>query len=303
MYASGAFVTCLKVCFCGCALGEAKGKLHDAMVHGQSGTEKVKVQTKRCYGKACLTTYGPNYYLWNGSLINTVDKDEFAKLKDDDVLFVNQKRGFTLGYLRFNAHLLFRAMAPARAVAETYATVFHGAVEGTAMQPEYVVDHHKLHMDGLFYFYYLRNLDLLPIGCVIGKEIDMEAAKVFAGKIEERINASITHQVREVVVDGNAKIISNVDDDEFEELSTKKAGRPAKKAKTKPRTKGYIFAVDPKSKKVLAFSRMLKPEHNAAVEEVLKRVVQKHSGINCIVYDRCCSVLICCKSNFWENLC
>ncbi|CAJ1458372.1 unnamed protein product [Effrenium voratum] len=77
--------------------GALSKSAHDvkAIVYGMTGGIDVQVRTMRCTSYSCRRTFGPNFFVDAGSKINTATPEDI-----DEVLFLSNKMGFTVDYLK-----------------------------------------------------------------------------------------------------------------------------------------------------------------------------------------------------------
>ena len=265
------YSTQLTKCPCG---HRSFSKGHDvaAVVYTLAGPCETTVRTMRCNAYGCRTTFGPNFLLDDGKKINTATLEN-----DPDVLFVNNKLGFSLDYLKYHSALEFRGFLAARAIEAAYKSVFdheHSEVRFRAM-----------HADCVMYWLALQELSL--IGCekdiVIGDEISEAALRKYDDYVHKvafppKKRASVT----ELVGDGHSKVHIKCGE------TTTHAGRPRKDGSLKPFGHGWFMLVNPQDQRILCVVAMDKPENNPVVQKSLEKVLPLYQKVNGFIMDRVC---------------
>ena len=265
------YSTQLTKCPCG---HRSFSKGHDvaAVVYTLAGPCETTVRTMRCNAYGCRTTFGPNFLLDDGKKINTATLENVP-----DVLFVNNKLGFSLDYLKYHSALEFRGFLAARAIEAAYKSVFdheHSEVRFRAM-----------HADCVMYWLALQELSL--IGCekdiVIGDEISEAALRKYDDYVHKvafppKKRASVT----ELVGDGHSKVHIKCGE------TTTHAGRPRKDGSLKPFGHGWFMLVNPQDQRILCVVAMDKPENNPVVQKSLEKVLPLYQKVNGFIMDRVC---------------
>ena len=263
------YSTQLTKCPCG---HRSFSKGHDvaAVVYTLAGPCETTVRTMRCNAYGCRTTFGPNFLLDDGKKINTATLENVS-----DVLFVNNKLGFSLDYLKYHSALEFRGFLAARAIEAAYKSVFdheHSEVRFRAM-----------HADCVMYWLALQELSL--IGCekdiVIGDEISEAALRKYDDYVHKvafppKKRASVT----ELVGDGHSKVHIKCGE------TTTHAGRPRKDGSLKPFGHGWFMLVNPQDQRILCVVAMDKPENNPVVQKSLEKVLPLYQKVNGFIMDR-----------------
>ena len=122
------FETPLETCACGCKLTRRMGEPCAATLHDITGTKQVAIQSWRCVGRHCRATHGPNF-MWLGS-----EKRNAVSLADPEkvgALFIRNKRGFTLRYLRLFENLACRCVVSLRGTDWALRETFGEATDST----------------------------------------------------------------------------------------------------------------------------------------------------------------------------
>ena len=265
------YSTQLTKCPCG---HRSFSKGHDvaAVVYTLAGPCETTVRTMRCNAYGRRTTFGPNFLLDDGKKINTATLENVP-----DVLFVNNKLGFSLDYLKYHSALEFRGFLAARAIEAAYKSVFdheHSEVRFRAM-----------HADCVMYWLALQELSL--IGCekdiVIGDEISEAALRKYDDYVHKvafppKKRASVT----ELVGDGHSKVHIKCGE------TTTHAGRPRKDGSLKPFGHGWFMLVNPQDQRILCVVAMDKPENNPVVQKSLEKVLPLYQKVNGFIMDRVC---------------
>ena len=103
---------------------------------------------------------------------------------------------------------------------------------------------------------------------------------------EQAIPDMITHKVTTVAMDGHVKIATKCCD-----APPSRGGRPRKDGHIKLSHNGWFMITDPDTGIILAVSEMREPENNDIALTTLCRTTGVHAHIDCVVYDRACSLL------------
>ena len=265
------YSTQLTKCPCG---HRSFSKGHDvaAVVYTLAGPCETTVRTMRCNAYGCRTTFGPNFLLDDGKKINTATLENVS-----DVLFVNNKLGFSLDYLKYHSALEFRGFLAARAIEAAYKSVFdheHSEVRFRAM-----------HADCVMYWLALQELSLIgrEKDIVIGDEISEAALRKYDDYVHKvafppKKRASVT----ELVGDGHSKVHIKCGE------TTTHAGRPRKDGSLKPFGHGWFMLVNPQDQRILCVVAMDKPENNPVVQKSLEKVLPLYQKVNGFIMDRVC---------------
>ena len=94
----------------------------DAVLYGLGSPVSMAREQKNCTSRACQAAYGYNYRWEAGEKVNVLRMDNFQ----DEILFVNAKKAFSLKYLQYHEELLFRGHLSSAAIESSYHVV-HGA--------------------------------------------------------------------------------------------------------------------------------------------------------------------------------
>lgn len=135
------------------------------------GRTQVTLETKRCPERKMI--YGPNFRNRSGELVNTT---KISDMPLEAVLFINTKVGFTIGFLKYHANLLFRSCSSGCGVQFAYQNTFFDTQDDETFKPLHR-KFRELYYDALFY--YMVGLEWEHLGkntsIVIGNEIDRNA--------------------------------------------------------------------------------------------------------------------------------
>ena len=202
----GVFETHLWNCArCGCKLKahcDIKATLHDLHC-----ARDIDVKSWRCVGKKCARVHGPNFVWVRGEKLNTAGLRDF---ETTGVLFVSNKRAYTVRYLRFHENLLFRCFTSARGIDWVMKETFsdRGAVGyGKVFKDDYRKDH----MDALVYFLAVQELE--PLGAhtsvAIGKDIAESTFEAYNDHVHVNVfRVNDPSAVTVLVGDGHEKVLT-----------------------------------------------------------------------------------------------
>ena len=289
------YVTPTKACHCG---HRSMSKGHDisATVYTLSGPVETTVRTMRCNGYNCRATFGPNFVAEGGHKRNTATQATMS-----DVLFINNKKGFSIKHLEYHAALEFRAFLSYRAVEDAYNSVFVANGEHE-FDEEYKF--HKMHGNALMYWLALRELE--PLGLhhqiFIGDELCSETVAAYDNHLHSQVfPPRKAGGVTELVGDGHSKVHLKCGS------SSAHAGRPRKDGKCKPFGHGWFMLVNPRDLRIVSVESMVKPENNLVVERSLVKALPHYPKVNGFILDRACSFTpspsstsICKQVKYWS---
>ena len=137
--------TCpLTSCLCDGCSGALTNPLDvDAVLYTFEGPVPIIHRQKQCASRACRACYAYNYR-WDESKKVNVTVVNFSDLQED-ILFINSKKAFSLKYLQCHEELRYRGHLSSRAISDAYHTV-HSDRDAHILQA-----FHKLHLNGIFY--------------------------------------------------------------------------------------------------------------------------------------------------------
>ena len=217
-----------------------------------------------------------------GSKINTATPEDI-----DEVLFLSNKMGFTVDYLKYHSMLEFRAFASTRAVQDIYQSVFNVDLSDASSW------FRNRHSDVICYWMALQELTPLKLhsSIVIGDEITGDALAAYDSFLHEKVFPPRDRsKVRELVADGHAKVHVKCCAAKIH------AGRPRANGKSKLYGYGWFMLVNPSNQRILSVVCMDKPEGNEVMVNALDKILHKYKQVNGIVLDRACSFITRAKS-------
>ena len=269
---------------------DCNGNLHEdhkikAKVHDLLETKDVTVTTYRCTSNFCKTVFGPNFKVVEGKKVNTACLDDL-----DNVLFVSNKRGFTLQSLKFLSLMAFRGPVSNQAMAWVYRKC-NGEKQKNAKRFDrnVIFDFRILLGDALMYYAAMEQLAKINHHkkIVIGSELPGESLAVYDKFMHEKVfPPKRRSSVKEFVGDGHEKVQVRCS------VQSKKnrVGKPRvnKKSKSAAFNNGWYMVVDPKSARIAAVSPMKDPENNKVVLNTLENVIPFYPKVDTFFYDRAC---------------
>ena len=272
--------TCpLDKCICeGCSGSLIYHLSVDAVLYDLNGPVAIVHEQKNCTSRSCRASYGYNYRWENGDKVNVLGMDDFQ----DNILFVNSKKAFSLKYLQYHEELLFRGHLSSAAVSCAYHTVYADSEE------HIVYNFDKLHASALFYYMAIREFQVLGLHKNI--VIDQEIKDAHLDMYDSFCHSSVfppagRHLMKTVVLDGNQKVKMHCD-----VAPMKRAGRPRKSEHTTGQYhNGWMLGCDPKSGRIISLQVMHEPENNDVACLTVEKVLWLYPKLDCIVYDRACA--------------
>ena len=285
------FRTPLTLCSCWGQHQLVRNHGSSAVVYDLIGKDLVQVDTYRCHG--CDTIYGPTFKKVSGVAQNNVVVSQLAL---EDVLFLNVKVGFTIRYLKYHAHLLFRCVTSARGIEWSFQKTFFD-VHHDQPRMGWEGNFRKLHYDALFY--YMVSLEMELVGrhlqVRIGNELTEQNLALYDQHCHEQEFPPVCpRRVTAVVADGHQKVLIKCEGN----AASKRAGRPRKDGHEKKRHgHGWFMILDPKSSRILCAIPQDKPEGNDIIKEALCKVLPLYPRVDCFIMDRACHFMPSAKKN------
>jgi len=230
-------------------------------------------------------THRYNYRLAKGRKIVNVGLDGC------DALFVNSTTAFDPAFLKYQGSLQFRCAASFAGLSDTMTDTFGCPLARSTFE--------KHLADAVFLRARLEEQPWFPTASEIeiGNELPEEDLAFYLGAChKERLLPSKPASVREIVMDGNAKVLVKT----TAEKATPRRGAPKRlrgrggrilkqKAKPKPYGHGWFFALTQDALTVHV-SDMEKPENDDHVAEAVRSCKERMKNIDLVVYDRSCRV-------------
>ncbi|CAK9076205.1 unnamed protein product [Durusdinium trenchii] len=213
----------------------------DVVLYDLDGPRKIVHVQKNCTSRSCRASYGYNYRWEAGKKVNVLGMKDFQ----DNILFVNSKKAFSLKYIQYHEELLFRGHLSSAVVSCAYHVV-HGDSQESILQ-----NFDKLHASALFYYMAVREFKLLDLHQEI--MIEQEIQDTHLDLYDSFCHSSTfpphkRQQVKTLVLDGNQKLKMQCD-----MAPMKRAGRPRKSEHTTGHyTNGWMLACDPKSGRIIS---------------------------------------------------
>jgi len=192
-----------------------------AVCYDLIGTETVAAHHQQCTATSCRLTHCHNYYVEDGQKVNYVNADQIQS----GVLFVNNKRCFTVRFLKYHLNLASRGNLCTKAVAFAYEDMFQGD-EGVAYGQDVSVNFNKQCNDAFFYYLVVQEIGTLKpdFKIVVGEELSEDIVEAYSDHLHKNVfPPSSKAAVKEVVGDGHAKITFRCDG-----ATGRGAGRPRK---------------------------------------------------------------------------
>jgi hypothetical protein len=289
------FCTPMKKCSCGGKLGSAQ--TIKAKCHGLNGVSDVNAISVQCAKRNCRSRHLPNYCWKANKKINTASVKDIEK---QGVLFVSNKRCFTVDYLKLMGALQFRGYLTNDAVEWSMRKVFDQTTQVTYGNDFLTYGNYSaLHADASMYWMALQEFEEVRLHkeIEIGKEVSEEALDALDKHLHENVfPPKDPDSVKILVGDGHQKIIAKCGS----MGTSKRSGRPKKgktmksmqKLKTKKifnnRTNGWFKLLDPKSSRIVSTVQQFQPERNQIVTDGLTKVLPIYKNCNTFVYDRNC---------------
>ena len=280
--------TCpLSKCVCeGCSGSLIYHLSVDAVLYDLDGPRKIVHVQKNCTSRSCRASYGYNYRWEAGKKVNVLGMKDFQ----DNILFVNSKKAFSLKYIQYHEELLFRGHLSSAAVSCAYHVV-HGDSQESILQ-----NFDKLHASALFYYMAVREFEMLGLRQEI--MIEQEIQDTHLDLYDSFCHSSTfpphkRQQVKTLVLDGNQKLKMQCD-----MAPMKRAGRPRKSEHTTGHyTNGWMLACDPKSGRIISLQVMHEAEGNEVATLAVENFIWLYPKLDCLVYDRACAFKSCGESN------
>jgi len=274
--------TCL---CCGASLCERKPAL-DAIIYGMSGVRRAHHVRMRCTSKSCRSQHYYNFRLVGGQKLNSMI------LSDAKYIFITASTGFDVEFLQYHDALQFRGYLSIRAIAWAQA--------GFIWPEDH--DHARFRLD----YSHARLLCIVMQECesmwgVLARQARMSRHMSIliddplSSRLlqeydtwwhEQAIPDMTTHRIKTVAMDGHEKIATKCYD-----APPSRGGRPRKDGHIKLSHNGWFMITDPDTGLILAVSEMREPENNDIALTTLCRTTGVHTHIDCVVYDRACSLL------------
>ena len=274
--------TCLS---CGASLCERKPAL-DAFVYGMSGLRRVYHVRMRCTSKSCRSQHYYNFRLVGGQKMNSMI------FSDAKYIFITATTGFDVDFLCYHDALQFRGYLSIRAIA--------WAQKGFIWPEDH--DHARFRLD----YSHARLLctvmqecesmwGVLPRRTRFSRHMSIVIDDPLSSRLlqeydtwwhEQAIPDMLTQTVSTVAMDGHEKIATRCYD-----APPSRGGRPRKDGHIKLSHNGWFMITDPDTGIILAVSEMREPENNDLALRTLCRATAVHTRIDCVVYDRACSLL------------
>ena len=101
--------------------------------------------------------FGPNFYWDARDKINAAGPEDV----ENGVIFVSNKRGFTVRYLKFLGTMNFRVFTSAKATTWAYAETFAIPGEDEGYGKGILVNRHKHHQDAMLYYLTIKEFGLI----------------------------------------------------------------------------------------------------------------------------------------------
>lgn len=280
--------TCpLDKCVCeGCSGSLIHHLYVEAVLYDLNGPIPIVHEQKNCTSRSCRASYGYNYRWEEGQKVNVLGMSDFQ----DNILFVNSKKAFTLKYLQYHEELLFRGHLSSMAVSCAYHAVHGDSSEAI------LYNFHKLHASALFYYMAVREFEVLGLhkDIVIDQELKDEHLDLYDAFCHSDLFPPTNRkQMKTLVLDGNQKLKMHC-----EVAPMKRAGRPRKSEHTVGQyTNGWMLGCDPKSGRIITLQVMHEPENNEVASLAVENIIWLYPKLDCIVYDRACAFKQCGESN------
>lgn len=291
------FCTHMTKCSCGGTLVKREDQATEATLYDATGTLTVKVTNSRCSrNHHCGLTYGPNF-VWRGpAKINTASLKDLEKM---GAVFVSNRRGFTLRYLRLFENLLYRSGVSARAIDFAIKETFADPDDRGHGQ-EFLVDLRKLHMDALCYLLAVQEFQRvdLHMKIIIGDEIAQTTFDKYVQHMHDKVYPpNKPSDVTALVMDGHEKVLvrrfactssastavakNKRGSDSHKKASTKTMKKPTMSPKSMKKAKGSSRAMKQNTAKRATKKTHLKKKpsgRTAIYAKKVKRASHHNSG-------------------------
>jgi hypothetical protein len=284
------YTSIVKKCLCG-HTGFTLTPPSKAIIFSFDGATTVNLVRKQCNARTCRSNMGYNFMFHGGRKFNAVCTRDLI----DDVLFLNDKIGFTVPYLRFMASLQFRGFVSYSAFAWSARRTFDTqgkAFEGQTSYGEYTDQQFRLKLTAAVrYFLAMQEFELIDAHMWLPVEENLPAdlvEKYDAYLHQFEFPPANPEEIKEVVGDGHEKVHVKCPG-----AARVHAGQPrkTKDKREKPYTHGWYMLTDPRSQRILAVTQMLFPENNEQTAHTLRKILPYYPNINCFIYDRACTFM------------
>jgi hypothetical protein len=256
----------------------------EARVFGFDGIKDVIHRSKKCWDtQTCGMYFAQNFRTEENRQLNTADIDAI------DVIFVNNKIGFSKKFLEYQEALHFRGYLSSAAAGYAGRKVLFANDKGDqkAWQDRYR-DARFLRL-AMTEFKVLGNDRLFNIQ--IGAEVDKEALAEYDVHMHRNVFPPADRQnVREMSGDGHEKVtVRACGADEF--VLRRRVGRPrANRAEKKRFTNGWFMISCPRDGRVISVVQQIQPENNLVKIEALRKIQGLYPACDCFIHDRNCQL-------------